>query len=59
LKGCRRNARNPFFSGAALTVLDGNLADGNECDAAVPVRATCEAGLLELWLLADELEPPE
>jgi len=38
------------------------LADGDECDAAVPVLATCEAELLELWLLtdlADELEPPE
>jgi hypothetical protein len=42
--------------------VDGNLVDGDGCDAAAPVLATCEAELLELWLLAelaDELEPPE
>jgi len=39
--------------------VDGNLEDGDRCDAAAPVPATCETGLLEMWLLADELEPPE
>jgi hypothetical protein len=39
--------------------VDGNLADGDRRDAAAPVLATCEAELLELWLLADELEPTE
>jgi len=38
---------------------DGNLVDGDGCDAAAPVLATCEAELLELWLPVDELEPPE
>jgi hypothetical protein len=38
------------------------LADGDRCDVAAPVLATCKAGLLEMWLLtelADELELPE
>ena len=40
---------------------DDNLVDGDRCDVAAPVLATCEAELLEMWLLADEdeLEPPE
>jgi len=62
LKGCRREEKNPFFSGAAFSLVDGNLADGDRRDAAAPVLAICEAELLELWLLAelaDELEPPE
>jgi hypothetical protein len=62
LKGCRRNERKPFLSGAVFSLVDGNLVDGDGCDAAAPVLATCEAELLELWLLAelaDELEPPE
>ena len=38
------------------------MAHGDRCDVAAPVLATCEAGLLEMWLpteLADELEAPE
>ena len=68
MKGCRRNERIPFFSGVALTLVDGdfvdgdfvdgdfvdgNLVDGDRCDPAAAVLATCEAELLKLWLLAE------
>jgi hypothetical protein len=62
LKGCRRNERKLFFSGAAFSLADGNLEEGDWRDPAAPLLAICEAELLELWLLAefaDELEPPE
>jgi hypothetical protein len=63
LNGCRRNERTPFFSGAAFSLAGGSLPDGGvfalAFDAVAPVLATCAAEPLELWLLADEMEPPE
>ena len=47
----------------AFSLVDDTLEDGSALDEDdAPVPATCEAELLELWMLAelaDELEPPE
>jgi hypothetical protein len=36
------------FSGAAVSLVDATLKDGNDLEDAAPVLATCEEELLEL-----------
>jgi len=55
-----RNEREPFFSGAAFSLVGDNLEDDAECDAAAPVLPICEPEALDVWLLAELVEePPE